>query len=75
MQRLELKRTSKVFSDCFFPELADMCVNVPGSTDIGVTKPFLYVFQIPSLVIKDAGRTMPLWYNNDKPEMPTNPWF
>ena len=47
-----------------------MGVNVCGHLDIGVTEPFLNVFQSPTHSNQHTGTTMPLRYNYDKPEKP-----
>jgi len=39
----------------------------------GVTLSSLQVTVVQLQLVSRTG--MPLWYNNDKPEMPTNPWF
>ena len=47
------------------PEVA---VDVGGRANIAVPEPFLNAFQVVPLADQEAGRRVPLRYNNDKPE-------
>ena len=49
-----------------------VAVDIGGGLDIAMPHPLLNILQTKALIQKQTCATMPLRYNNDKPEKPRN---
>ena len=64
------KQTAHCVRDGLLAGNIQMAVNVGGHFDVGMSQPFLHVFQGHPLTEQQTGAAVPLRYNYDKPGKP-----